>query len=213
MNKITGTLTDIKTSETLLMCDKEVERIEFTIDEGETQHALAAVSDEGTAYYSLKYDKRFEAGTRVHCWIELGLCLAIRVYSLSSSRTPETDISILKDKAKENIYLQIGEVYALLDAFDSESVQAYALALHLKQRGERTAKVLEIAGDQDAVCSECRHTIHVTPRRAYAWGDTYCPRCGKNVAFDLVDPIPTETTENPPMKLDEIEAALKKRFG
>ena len=209
MQRYTGTLTKIKQTETLLIWDKEVQRISFTVQQTDgTLQEMAAVSDEGTAYYFLEYDKRFRTGTAVRCYKEAGLCVGIALVS-DDDREPITDIERLKDKAQDNLFLKAAELHALFHAFPADSPQAYAIAVQLKQRyRDRTYPIAE----RDAVCSTCRSELHVSPRHAYRFGKTRCDTCGKNVDFDLVQPIPREPSEPPP-SLDEIQKKLKQKFG
>ena len=127
-----GHLTRIEPAETLLISGKEVHRRLFHV-QGEPR-AIAAVSDEGTAYYSLQHDKRFEPDTPVRYYMAGGLCLAIRIANPADSkqRDPETDIETLKDMAQTNMMLSIGELHALFAQFPAESPQAYAIALQLR---------------------------------------------------------------------------------
>ena len=128
-----GLLTRIEPSETLLISGKEVHRLLFHV-QGEPR-AIAAVSDEGTAYYSLQHDPRFLPDTRVRYYMAGGLCLAIRIATPADSkqRDPETDIETLKDIAETNMMLSIGELHALFAQFPADSPQAYAIALQLRR--------------------------------------------------------------------------------
>ena len=209
MQRYTGTLTKIKQTETLLIWDKEVQRIGFTVQQTDgTLQEMAAVSDEGTAYYFLEYDNRFRTGTEVRCYKEAGLCVGIALVS-DDDREPITDIERLKDKAQDNLFLKAAELHALFHAFPADSPQAYAIAVQLKrQHRDRTYPIAE----RDAVCSTCRSELQVSERHAYRFGKTRCDTCGKNVDFDLVQPIPREPSEPPP-SLDEIQAKLREKFG
>ena len=210
--KITGTLTEIKPTESLLL-DGEVGAMELTLDTDTGPIVLLALDTDGTAYHTLQNDARFREGVRVLAFLKGARCVSLRLDRPEQhSKQVETDIERLKDKAMHNLSMPKGELYALLNAFDADSIQAYAIALHLKQQGERTEQVLEIA-DKDAVCSDCKSTLHVSPRRAYAFSDTFCQKCNRNVRFRLLAPIPREVREDPQMRLEEIQAALKKRFG
>ena len=206
--KVSGTLMEINQAESLLLDSTEVGEIAFCLETEDGQMVLRALDTDGTAYHTLQNDPRFCKGIRVIAFLKDDRVVGLRLdVPEQHQKQVETDISRLKDKAMQSLAMPKGELYALLDNFDAESVQAYALALHLKQIGERKAKVLEIA-DKDAICVDCKETLQVSPRRAYGFSDTYCMRCRQNVHFDLVDPIPREATEDPP-SLEEIQARLK----
>ena len=204
-----GLLTRIEPTETLLISGKEVHRRLFHV-QGEPR-AIAAVSDEGTAYYSLQHDKRFEPDTPVRYYMAGGLCLAIRIATAEDSkqRDPETDIETLKDIAATNLMLSIGELHALFAQFPAESPQAYAIALQLRR--QHRDKSLPI-GDYDAVCSQCKRTLTVSPRHAYRIGTAHCAQCETYKAFDLVVPLPSEA-KPPPPSLEDLQERLKRRFG
>ena len=207
-----GTLTGIRQAESLQIEDQEVHHIEFAVETVSRVVRLTASSDEGTAFATLQNDERFRAGTPVIAYHTGRLCVGLQLDQPQHAKTPvETDIERLKDKAMSNLHLKRGELYTLLDAFDPDSVQAYAIARQLKLSGEKTDKVLAIA-DKDAVCSDCRTRMHVSPRHAYRFGNSYCKTCDDNVSFDLLAPIPTDTPKEVP-SLDEIKRRLKERFG
>ena len=210
MQRYTGTLTKIKQTETLLIWDKEVQRISFTVQQTDgTLQNMVAVSDEGTAYYFLEYDKRFRIGTAVRCYKEAGLCVGIALVS-DDDREPITDIERLKDKADDNLFLKAAELHALFHAFPADSPQAYAIAVQLKrQHRDRTYPI----ADRDAVCSTCRYrNCKVSERHAVPIWHNTLRHLRKNVDFDLVQPIPREPSEPPP-SFDEIQAKLREKFG
>ena len=213
MHKLTGTLTEIQQAESLLIEGREVQHIHFAVTSaGSMSHRFVAASNDGTAFATLQNDPRYRPGVAVSLRHHRRICVGIRLLRADGGEKDiETDIERLKNRAQRNLMLPKGELYALLDAFDADSVQAYALALHLKQQGEKTENVLALT-DKNAVCSECKQEVHVSPRRAYAWGDTFCNSCEKNVQFNLLEPIPREKAEPPP-SLEEIQEQLKKRFG
>ena len=203
-----GLLTRIDPSETLLISGKEVHRLLFHI-QGEPR-AIAAVSDEGTAYYALQHDQRFREGTAVDYYMAGGLCLAIRIATTADSkqRDPETDIETLKVIAATNMMLSIGALHALFAQFPAESPQAYAIALQLRRQHRDKSLPL---GDYDAVCSVCKRTLTVSPRHAYRIGTAYCASCETYKAFDRVAPLPSEA-KHPP-SFEEIQARLNHRFA
>ena len=211
IEKITGTLTDIQQAETLLL-NQEVGAIECTVDTDAGPIVLLALDTDGTAYWTLQNDPRFRKGVRVIAFRKGARCVALRLDTPNQhGKLLETDIGRLKDKAMQSLAMPKGELYALLNAFDADSIQAFAIALYLKQQGERTERVLEIA-DKDALCSDCKSTLHVSPRRAYAFSDTFCQKCSANVTFTLAEPIPGEIPTEPPRSLEEILAKLQKKF-
>ena len=207
--KITDTLTKIEPVETLLIHGKEIHRILFHV-KGKLR-AIAAVSDEGTAYYSFQHDKRVRPDTPVDYYMGGGLCLAIRIHNPADSkqRDPETDIEKLKDSAQANMSLTIGELHALYAQFPSDSPQAYAIAVQLRRQHQD--KSLQL-GEYDAVCFECRTALNADPRYAFRFGKAHCYECKGNVPFTLVKPLPREP-QKPPPSLEDVQRRLKEKFG
>lgn len=212
--RVTGEIIEIKQAETMLLVG-EVGAIEFSIDTGQNELTLLALETDGTAFHTLQNDARFRPGERVIAFLKGARCVGLRLDTadVSKTKTKETDIAKLKDRAMRNLHMAIGDCYALLNAFDANSVQAYAIALHLKQRGERTDQVLSIA-DQDAVCNSCKSTLHISPRRAYAFSDNFCNSCNANVKFTLREPLPRERDEaRENLSWQEVQERIKAKFG
>ena len=208
MEVFTGPLTEIKQAETLLIWDKEVHRIRFSVQGFDGKpHKLAAVSDEGTAYYFLEYDQRFREGTAVRAYKLAGLCVGIGL--ADDDTEPTMDISELKDKAQDRLYFKRAELHALYHAFDSNSPQAYAIAVQLKrQHRDRSYAV----SDKVCRCDACHATFELeSPRYTYRFGTSRCARCEENVSFTRVDALPKEETET--LSLDEVQRRLSEKFG
>ena len=76
--KITGTLTEIKQAETLLL-DDEVGAMEFTLDTDTEPIVLLALDTDGTAYHTLQNDARFRKGVRVIAFLKGARCVSLRL--------------------------------------------------------------------------------------------------------------------------------------
>ena len=96
--KITGTLTEIKQAETLLL-DDEVGAMEFTLDTGAGPIVLLALDTDGTAYRTLQNDARFRKGVRVIAFLKGARCVCLRLDRPEQhSKKVETDIGRLKQR-------------------------------------------------------------------------------------------------------------------
>lgn len=213
---VKGKLLNIGQSEMLLFDGEEIGSIGFQIQtETETMDAYALASD-GTAYHTLENNPRFRTGVDVKITgeqTESGFkALTIRFDKDDASGTAIANIQVLKDRAMQNMNLTQGELHALLSAFEPDTPQHYAIAVQLRrQHRDRTVAIAE----KVCRCSECRATFELdSPRYTYTWGTTRCPECDKNVAFDLVDPLPRETKpETEELSWQEINRRLEAKFG
>lgn len=216
---LTGKLTRIAQAETLLLGTQEVGRIEFALltEDGQTAE-LYAISGEGTAFHTLEHDARFQVGTPVVCHVQRDSTGSLKATGIrlmntaDASGAQEADIARLKDKAMQNMNMTQGELHALLSAFESDTPQYYAIAVQLRrQHRDRTVAIAE----KVCRCQTCRATFELdSPRYTFAWGKTRCPQCHENVAFDLVDPLPSEPREpDKELTFEEIQRRLDAKFG
>ena len=211
---IVGKLLNIKQAETLLLEGQEVGSIGFQIQtETQTINAYALASD-GTAYHALENNLRFRGGVGVKITGEktsTGFkALTIRLDQPDASGAVISDIQALKARAMQNINLAQGELHALLSALEEGTPQHYAIAVQLRrQHRDRTVAI----ADKVCRCEQCRGTFELdSPRYTFAWGKSRCPQCKKNVAFDLVEPLPREDTDSKP-DWHEMQKRIQDRFG
>ena len=218
MKKLTGQLQNIGNVQTLLIYNREVELIEFQLTTDEKTLTCFCESEEGTAFATLQSDGRYRNGIAV---VATGTqrnetdAFKVEAFRLADTAHPsldaETDIAKLKDKAMQNLSMTQGELHALLDTFDPNSPQAYAIAVQLRrQHGDKTLPI----ADKVCRCTQCKAVFELeSPRHTYAWGKTRCNTCNENVSFDLVDPLPREATESENLDLQEVLRQLEDRFG
>ena len=213
---IEGKLLKIRQAELLLLDGEEVGSIGFQIQtETETIDAYALAS-EGTAFHTLENNPRFRNGVGVKLTgekTEIGFkVLTIRFDDAAdASGAAIADIQALKDRAMKNMNMTQGELHALLAAFESDTPQHYAIAVQLRQQHrDETVAISE----KVCRCQKCRATFELdSPRYTYGWGKSRCPQCEENVAFDLVDPLPRESTKSEVPDWQEMQKRLQDRFG
>ena len=217
-NERIGRLTEIQQAETLLLDNKEIGRIDFTLTlESKKAQQMYALEGDGTAYHTLESDARFRIGIALICQVvedQEGQLKTVGVRlqdTADASGKQETDIARLKDKAMRNMSLTRGELHALHAAFDPQSPQACAIAVQLKrQHGDTTLAISE----KVCLCVKCRATFELdSPRYTFGWGKTRCPKCGKNVNFDVVDPLPREPVEEVSHSVEEVMKRIREKFG
>ena len=218
METITGRLTEIMQSETLLLDAQEVGRIDFTLTLEDGRHkSLYAIAGDGTAYHTLETDVRIRIGLTVICQAATDRdghfkAFGIRLHDTAAvSRKQETDIEKLKSKAMQSLTLTRGELHALHAEFDPNSPQAYAVAVQLKRQHRDTLLVIS---EKVCRCAKCQATFELdSPRYTYAWGKTRCPKCNENVNFDLVDPLPSEPKHQETLSVEETLKRIREKFG
>lgn len=212
---VTGKLLNIQQAEMLLLDGKEIGSIGFQVQtDSETLEAYALASD-GTAYHTLESNPRFRDGVAVKITgdeTEIGFkVLTIRLGDIGAHRTAISDIQALKDRAMQNLRMTQGELHALLSAFEPGTPQHYAIAVQLRR--QHRDKTIAIA-EKVCRCRECRATFELdSPRHTYAWGEARCPKCDENVRFDLVDPLPRETTKSDNLDWQDVRKRLRAQFG
>ena len=203
--------------------ETEIQQIDFSIDAdcGLVLQATAR-SDIGSAFYSLNIDRRFHReGTPVkatgYLIGDVSVMLiaeTIQVETVHDAlEIQDTDLKDLIAKAQDNFTLKRAELYRLLSTFDEGTPQHYAVALQLRRACRDTSQSTQIA-EKICRCNACRQTFTATtPRYIFNFSKAYCSNCQKNVAFDLVDPLPPDPDETEKLSFEEIQKRIQSRFG
>lgn len=223
---LVGTLVDVEGPDSTLIhtgdTEKEIHEYFFSItDESGLRLPAEANSANGTAFYALKHDPLFREGHTCRATGYLANLHGHTVFCVQELQrgTSHANLVIdplsltleqLKDKAQDNLYMGKAALFKLLDSFSVGTPQHYVLALQIRRQHHDKSEDTAVA-EKDAVCENCKTQLYINLRYAYRFGKAHCQTCERNVAFDLVDPIPRETKE--PLSFDEIQARLKQRFG
>ena len=203
--------------------ETEIQQIDFAIhaDCGLVLQATAR-SDIGSAFYALNIDRRFcRGGTPVkavrYLRGDISVMLVVKTIQIETVHDAleiqDTDLKDLIAKAQDNFTLKKAELYRLLSTFDEGTPQHYAVALQLRRACRDTIPSTQIA-EKICRCNACRQTFTATtPRYIFNFSKAYCSNCQKNVAFDLVDPLPRDPDETEELLFEDIQKGIQSRFG
>ena len=227
--KIIGRIVDKQMPVDLLLGNSEgeteIQQIDFAIhaDCGLVVQATAR-SDVGSAFHAFNVDTRFAEGARILAtgYLIGGITDTQMIAEILTAETAHTmleaeidavDLQALIDKAESHMMLKQAELFQLLGAFEEGTPQHYAIATQLR-RGHKVKGHATRIAEKVCLCHECRKIFRfISPLQAFKYGRALCSHCGKNVAFDLVDPLPRDPEdEKEQLSLDDIQEQLRKRF-